>query len=499
MTSPTTKGNGASRSSAPHLSSSSPASSSAKKRIRSPTPSPPPSSSASPLPPLTVDDSPDVWVASSDVAAVSEEYRVWKKNSPYLYDVVLSSELDWPSLTVQFLPDRQRVEGREYSVQRLLLGTQTDGSEGNYLIIAEVKLPSEDAVIDAEEFSRQAEDHERVVDATAAGTHSEPGGWGAKGKSGKVEVVQRIPHPSEVNRARYMPQNADVIATRGVEGPLYVFDRTRYASKPSDDGWRCDVLLQGHEAEGYGLAWSVLQEGRLASCAADGRICVWDIGGGREKETRVLAPTLTWTAAHGPSVVNDVTLHCTHPHLLASGADDGVVKVWDMRERTTAPAAHALSGHQGPVNGVEFCPLSAYALASASDDHSVCVWDLRQPSAAVHVLRHHHDSVLQVAWAPFDADVLGSVSADRRVNVYELSREEKEEGGQLLFMHGGHTDKVGEMSWNPIDDEPWMAASVADNNVLQLWQIAENIVDSGDDDDDGVVEEQTKKSKTDAH
>ncbi|KNC71264.1 hypothetical protein SARC_16200, partial [Sphaeroforma arctica JP610] len=35
---------------------------------------------------------------------INEEYKIWKKNSPSLYDMVLTHALEWPSLTVQWLP-----------------------------------------------------------------------------------------------------------------------------------------------------------------------------------------------------------------------------------------------------------------------------------------------------------------------------------------------------------------------------------------------------------
>ncbi len=35
---------------------------------------------------------------------IAEEYRTWKKNSPFLYDLVMTHALEWPSLTVQWLP-----------------------------------------------------------------------------------------------------------------------------------------------------------------------------------------------------------------------------------------------------------------------------------------------------------------------------------------------------------------------------------------------------------
>ena len=39
--------------------------------------------------------------------AINEEYKTWKKNSPFLYDLMLSTALEWPTLTTQWLPDKQ--------------------------------------------------------------------------------------------------------------------------------------------------------------------------------------------------------------------------------------------------------------------------------------------------------------------------------------------------------------------------------------------------------
>jgi histone-binding protein RBBP4 len=37
----------------------------------------------------------------------NEEYKIWKKNSPFLYDLVMTHALEWPSLTVQWLPGQR--------------------------------------------------------------------------------------------------------------------------------------------------------------------------------------------------------------------------------------------------------------------------------------------------------------------------------------------------------------------------------------------------------
>lgn len=65
----------------------------------------------------------------------------------------------------------------------------------------------------------------------------------------------------------------------------------------------------------------------------------------------------------------------------------------------------------------------------------------------------------------------------------EQSPEDAEDGPpELLFIHGGHTSKISDFSWNGNDD--WVIASVAEDNILQIWQMAENIYQ---DEDEGEV------------
>jgi histone-binding protein RBBP4 len=93
-----------------------------------------------------------------------------------------------------------------------------------------------------------------------------------------VQIVQQINHDGEVNRARYMPQNSFVIATKTVSAEVYVFDYSKHPSKPPLDG-ACnpDLRLKGHNSEGYGLSWSIFKEGHLLSGSDDAQICLWDI------------------------------------------------------------------------------------------------------------------------------------------------------------------------------------------------------------------------------
>ena len=78
---------------------------------------------------------------------------------------------------------------------------------------------------------------------------SEFGGFGSV--SGKIEIEIKINHEGEVNRARYMPQNACVIATKTPSSDVLVFDYTKHPSKPDPSG-EChpELRLRGHQKEG---------------------------------------------------------------------------------------------------------------------------------------------------------------------------------------------------------------------------------------------------------
>ena len=75
---------------------------------------------------------------------ISQEYKIWKKNCPFLYDTVLSHALTWPSLTVEWLPTRDIPQGSDSSVQKLIIGTHTSDDEQNQLLIVKVRLPLEE-------------------------------------------------------------------------------------------------------------------------------------------------------------------------------------------------------------------------------------------------------------------------------------------------------------------------------------------------------------------
>ncbi|CEQ42943.1 SPOSA6832_04816 [Sporobolomyces salmonicolor] len=438
---------------------------------------------------------------------INEEYKIWKKNSPFLYDLVITHALDWPSLTCQWLPDKESPPDKDYTVHRMILATHTSGEDNNYLQIATVHLPKPQADLDLDKY-----DDERGE--IGAHTATEP----------RIQITQSINHTGEVNRARYMPQNPDLIATKTVMGEVYVFDRTKHPSQPIGDACRPDITLRGHTKEGYGLSWNPTagKAGHLLSASEDTTVCHWDING-YSKGNSTLEP-LNVYKGH-TSIVEDVAWHCLNDDIFASVGDDRQLLMfvsfffhlstlpdreltrprrpgdsWDTRGQAGAmKPTSRVQAHEAEVNAVAFAPHNENILITGSADkaslflriryhfcavadarrfasQTVALWDLRNLKLKLHTFESHADEVLSLAWSPMNETIFASASGDRRINLWDVSKigleqtpEDAEDGPpELMFVHGGHTSRPTDLAWSPNED--WTLSTVAEDNVLQIWR-----------------------------
>ena len=96
-------------------------------------------------------------------------------------------------------------------------------------------------------------------------------------KNERIQVETQINHSGEVNRARYMPQSHKIIASKTISGDVHIFDYFKHGVSPTTDEVKPELVLLGHQREGYGLDWSPLQAGLLLSGSDDCKICLWDV------------------------------------------------------------------------------------------------------------------------------------------------------------------------------------------------------------------------------
>ncbi|CAI9104755.1 OLC1v1003502C1 [Oldenlandia corymbosa var. corymbosa] len=386
--------------------------------------------------------------SGEDETMLEEEFTVWKKNTPFLYDLVISHSLEWPSLTVQWLPSQPSLNAADAeSVHKLVLGTHTADECPNFLMLADVHLPSDPV-------SALEPNSEDVIP--------------------KVEIVQKVHVDGEVNRARCVPQNPSIIAAKTSSSEVYVFNFANQLGNEGEGSCNPDLRLKGHDKEGYGLSWSPFKEGYLLSGSNDCKICLWDIS--TMPSSKVLDATHIYQEHE--SLVEDVSWHLKNANLFGSVGDDCRLIIWDLR---TNKPQYSGKVHDKEVNYLSFNPFNEWVVATASSDSTVGLFDMRKLSSPLHALSSHTEEVFQVEWDPNHETVLASSAGDRRLMVWDLNKvgDEQLEGeaedgpSELLFSHGGHKAKISDFSWNK--NEPWVISSVAEDNALQVWQMAESI------------------------
>lgn len=178
------------------------------------------------------------------------------------------------------------------------------------------------------------------------------------------------------------------------------------------------------------------------------------------------------------AAVEDVSWQLGNENLFGSVGDDHMLMMWDLR---TSKPQQSIAAHEDEVNSLAFNPFNDSILATGSVDSTVKLFDLRKLTTSLHTFASHNGAVFQVEWSPDYETILASSADDRRVMIWDLNgigNEQDEEDAddgppELLFSHGGHTAKISEFSWSPT--EPWVLASVAEDNILHIWQVAESV------------------------
>jgi WD40 repeat protein len=139
---------------------------------------------------------------------------------------------------------------------------------------------------------------------------------------------------------------------------------------------------------------------------------------------------------------------------VASGSDDGTVKVW---EASSGRLVADCTGHTGGVRSVAYSPDGGH-VASGSDDGTVKVWE-SSSGRLVADCTGHTLGVTSVAYSP-DGRHVASGSHDGTVKVWEPS------SGRLVADCTGHTGEVMSVAYSP--DGRYVAAG-SDDRTVRLW------------------------------
>lgn len=229
--------------------------------------------------------------------SIYEEYNIWKKNTPFLYDLLITKCIEWPSLTFNWLKAIHCVHS-DYQKQDFIIGTQTTNQETNELIFANVKLPLKKNTENNVNFNKLDK---------------------------KINIELRVNHDGDVNKARVNNKKENIIATKSSNGNVYIFDK--FSHKDSKSTLGPQAILLGHSKEGYGLNWNSFEDNIIASGSDDKLVLVWDINSININESNQSTISPILKLEEHIDVVEDVCFSKADKNILLSVGDDGYLKV----------------------------------------------------------------------------------------------------------------------------------------------------------------------------
>jgi len=255
---------------------------------------------------------------------------------------------------------------------------------------------------------------------------------------------------------------------------------------------RCEnfSMLRGHLHAVVELHWT--QDGeRIVSCSPDNTIRAWDANTGRQ---------LKCMKEHEAFVNTCYPLQKGAP-LLVSGADDGCIKIWDLRAKrssqtiwayhpvTAVSSSHTtdviysggidnnikawdlrknevvlnFSGHTDTITGLCISPDAAHLLSN-SMDNTLRIWDLRSyavKTRSVGVLTGHlHTSektLLKCDWS-HDSKHVSAGSGDCKVHIWDVKTK------KVIESLSGHLGSVNEVAFHP--SMPIIGSCSSDKQII---------------------------------
>src|SRR5262249_34552256 len=134
---------------------------------------------------------------------------------------------------------------------------------------------------------------------------------------------------------------------------------------------------------------------------------------------------------------------------LASGSQDGTVKVWDVE---TGRELRCYTAHGDSVRAVAFTS-DGKMIASAGGDKEIRLWDPNTPKD-IRTLAGHTEYITSLAFSPDDKQLV-SGGADRKVRIHDVN-------GPVKYTMDGHMGLIQSVAWSP--DGKWVASAGADRS-----------------------------------
>ncbi|XP_065180619.1 U5 small nuclear ribonucleoprotein 40 kDa protein-like [Sycon ciliatum] len=249
-------------------------------------------------------------------------------------------------------------------------------------------------------------------------------------------------HEADIFSAKFHP-NGDLLVSGGFDRQIYFWNV--YGE--------CEnfAVLRGHQGPVMELQFSTDGD-LLLSASTDKTGAVWDVETGIRRR-RLRGHT---------SFVNSCATNRRGPQQYVTGSDDGMINVWDARQRR--PALSLNNTYQ--VMAVSFNDTSDQVI-SGGLDNDVKVWDIRTGDIMTR-LKGHGDTVTALSLSPDGTHILSN-GMDNTVRLWDVRPFVQGQRQIKIFMGAQHSFEKNLLrcSWSP--DGKRIAAGSADRSVY-VWE-----------------------------
>ncbi|XP_058527472.1 protein transport protein Sec31B [Ochotona princeps] len=211
-------------------------------------------------------------------------------------------------------------------------------------------------------------------------------------------------------------EGSGVIAGGGDNGMLTLYNVTHILSSGKEP---VIAQRQKHTGAVRALDFNPFQGNLLASGASDSEIFIWDLN-------NMSVPMMPGSKSQPPEDIRALSWNRQVQHILSSAHPSGKAVVWDLRknEPIIKVSDHSNRMH---CSGLAWHPDIATQLLLCSEDDRLPVvqlWDLRFASSPLKVLESHSRGILSMSWSQADAELLLSSAKDNQILCWNLESSE---------------------------------------------------------------------------
>eukprot|EP01029_Cantina_marsupialis_P029943 TRINITY_DN78637_c1_g1_i1.p1 TRINITY_DN78637_c1_g1~~TRINITY_DN78637_c1_g1_i1.p1 ORF type:complete len:354 (-),score=88.18 TRINITY_DN78637_c1_g1_i1:72-1133(-) len=224
--------------------------------------------------------------------------------------------------------------------------------------------------------------------------------------------------------------------------------------KPNESITELEIMAEGHvdsDPKTLSLDWGHDDWSNLiATSYSDGTLATWELtDGGLEK-------TQQWNAhklfVGCPAEAWITCFKKTDRNVLFSGADDCIMKAWDLR--CTMRPTMQNKEHAAGVCSMQFHPNKEHMMVTGSYDHYVRLWDDRnmtEPLSSIDT----EGGVWRLKWHPYHDDLLLTACMRGGAQVFSVGFEESSEISLLVknMEHGSESLTYGADWIRPCENE----------------------------------------------